>query len=290
MKSIRDFVFINESFNFLGLQPFVTTRRFFILKVMQLALLFVSVAFLCSYRELILYTGDSIGEFMDSYKLLVSVLVVFLITLEPLIRRKNYEAIQHLCGAFETSLNETFKHQVNISANYCKIQYDLKVGAICILLFYCFCEAKYLDFMLENSESFPYLILTIYIPDFIIFAKAFQLIFYMKVFSSYLRTLKELVRNLNEEIINNQRLKSKVYDSIIRNKFKEIIFLHYEIVKMLENFNSSLGLSQLGVFLAMKFNLKISFYWTLFLVFHKFVKISSVCGEFENENWKLEEI
>lgn len=97
--------------------------------------------------------------------------------------------------------------------------------------------------------------LTFLIPTMIMDIKAFQLVFYKKLFSLYLKILKELIGNLRTEVLNNRILKSRVYDTIIRRKLKNIISMHYVIVQMIECFNSSMGLSQLGILLAIKFYL-----------------------------------
>jgi hypothetical protein len=72
---------------------------------------------------------------------------------------------------------------------------------------------------------------------------------------------------LNQEIINNQKLKSKAYDSIIRVKYTKIISMHGSVVKIIENFNSSLGLSQIAILIAQKYYLVNDYYWIAFVSF-----------------------
>lgn len=278
MESVFDFLSIHSLFNFFCYQPFFKRLNFFVAKIIQILILISGVTFFYVYRDFILYSEDGFGRFADNYRLFVSVIVTFIIIFESFLRYNDYDAILKFCKLYESILKVNFKHQFDISVTYRRLQRNFKVGSICFLLFCIVCELKYLELSVDKSQTrlfyFAFLM-----PTILFDIKAFQLVFFISLFSSYLKILRELVRDLNLEVLSNQRIKSNIYDSIIRKKLNKIISMHYIVVQMIDNFNSSMGLSQLGIMLAFKFYLYGDFYWISFVIFHRQIKLRLAYGE-----------
>lgn len=278
MESVFDFLSIHSVFNFFCYQPFFKKRKFFVAKIIQILILISGLTLFYVYRDFILYSKDGFGRFADNYRLFVSVLVIFMIIFESLFRYNDYDAILKFCRLYENILKANFKHQFDISVTYRRLQRNFKVGSIFFLLFYIVCEFKYLELSFDKSQTRLFY-LAFLMPTVLFGIKAFQLVFFISLFSSYLKILRKLMRNLNLEVISNQRIKSNIYDSIIRKKLSKIISMHYFVVKMIDNFNSSMGLSQLGIMLAFKFYLYGDFYWISFVIFHRQIKLRLAYGE-----------
>lgn len=274
-----DFRYLHFVLNILCFQPFLKKRTFFIVKAVHILLLVSGVILFYIHRDLILYSEDGFGQFADNYRLVVSVLGSFMIVIEPLFRFKNYDEILKLCKNFERAFKENFKHQFGISSSYRKLHRNLKVGIICFLLFYSLCEFKYFKRSMIHPQTRLFY-LSFLVPTIIFNLKAFQILFFMNVFSSYLNILRALLKELNLEVLDNQKLKSKVYDSIIRKRLNKIISMHSTVVQMVENFNSSMGLSQIGILLAFKFYLYGDFYWIAFVTLHSQIRKRAVYSKF----------
>lgn len=280
MQSVTDFRVINFIFNILCYQPFFKKYIFFTCKVLQIILLCVGICQFVIHRDSILYNEDKFGNTADRYKFYVTVFILVTIIFESLLGYKSYDKILKLCLSFEESLKTSFKHQVDISLIYRKIQRKVNFGVLGFILLYVICEAEFLyrSIIFERSRLFYIVFL---IPTFIFDLKALQLIFYMTLFESYLKVLRQLVYDLNQDVANNQKLKSKAYDAIIRRKFRKIIGMHSKVLKMVDNFNSSLAISQLSILITIKFYLIGDFYWVSFVFLHRQIRPRAVFGELE---------
>jgi hypothetical protein len=268
--------------NIFGYQIFDSRKKFFALKFVQVIVLFVGILLFYNHRDEILYGKDNFGQFADRYRFCVSVFILVVMVLEPLLRYQNYENIFKLLESFKNVLGTKFKYQIDVSNYFDKLNRKLKFGVFLFLVTYFACEfAYFIHSLYGDSQSFLFYF-SFLVPTILFDIKSFQLVFYMMLFRSQLDILTSLMENLNEEIADNQRLKSKVYDKIIRKKFHQIISMHQQVVEIIDNFNSSIGFSQLGIVLVLKFYLKGDFYWISFVFLHKRINNQSVFGELIN--------
>lgn len=247
-------------------QPSRALKKFFALKVLQVVALTLSVTFIYSQRRLILYRRDVLGSLTDNYKFWVSVTMSFVIILEPLVKFRYYGNHENLGKQFLDSL-KSFRHQVDVTSVYRKMRQRLVVGVACFALFYCFCELGWILCFLDTFQSRMFY-LTFLPPTFIIQLKTLQHVMYLMFIETQLRILKCLVKEVNQEASHNQSLKSKAYDRIIRNKLNKIRSMYDNVTEMVENFNSSLGLTQLFMAVCVKLFLIGDFYWVALIFLH----------------------
>lgn len=265
--------------NFFSYQPFGKSLASFIVhKVLTTLAFAVCVILFYVHRDEILYTNDSFGKFADHYKFAISVLVSFVIIVEPLVKCKDYIVMMKLWCSIEDSFKTRLSYRAEADLSHRKLMRKLKIGLTSFLLFYFFCEFNYFFHSILKQQSRLFYC-TFLVPTFIIDLKVFQLVYYMMLITSHLKILVQLIKDLNVEINSNQRLKSKVYDSTIRKKYRQIIATHYSVSRMVERFNSSLGLSQIMILQAINFYLKGDFYWISFVFLHRTVNNWAVYGE-----------
>lgn len=277
MEIAAEFQFVNFLLNSISYQPLRNIKKFFLSKIVQVIAYAAGVYFFQIHQSQILYDEDDFGNMADYYKFIVSALISLIIILEPFFRCKNYFAMVVLHENLEKSL-KNIRHQQNISLTYKRIKRELKSLIVCFMFFYAAYEFVYFarSLIFTKSRLFYFSFL---VPTFIINVKTIQLVLNMKLIAGYLDIVCHLIVDLNEEILDNQKLKSRSYDKIIRNKYRQLIAMHDNIVKLVDNYNQSLGISQFAIMLAIKFFLAGDFYWIAFSSLQKKMKVHTVYGK-----------
>lgn len=271
MESRVEFRFFNWLLTAISYQPPLAAakRRIFIAyKLLHIVLFAFAVSVFHRHQRQILYDEDSFGEFADVYRFLVSVFTATIIIAEPFVMCRRYSAMHSCRDLFEKSLRKNFGRQQNIRVVYERVNRKIKAGIVVFILCYIFCELIYFYRSIFHTKSRLFY-LSFLVPTFIVDLKILQLVFNMELIASYLKVLRCLTRDLNEEIVHNQKLKSSPYDRIIRKKYRELIAMHYSVVKLVDNHNASLGISQMVIMLAMKFYMTGDFYWIAFSLLQK---------------------
>lgn len=263
MESAAEFSSINCLLNLFTYQPLKDRRRFFACKVFQIGIYVTCVYLLQIHRSDILYDDDNFGALADIYKSFVSALISLIIIVEPLLTSRKYFAINRFSRALEKLLNNNFRHQQNISKVYKKITRDLNIGVVCFLFCYVIFESIYCYQSVMNPKSRIFYI-SFLIPTIILYGKVVQLVLNMRIIAAYLNIMSCLIRDLNEDVIMNMKLKSRVYNKITRKKYHYVITMYCSVIKLIENYNESLGISQLTIFMAMNFYLTGDLYWITF--------------------------
>jgi hypothetical protein len=237
-------------------------KVYFVLwKVLHIFVLTSVVTFVSVYNEYFLYHVDTLGLIADHYRVTVSSITIFVIIIEPLLFYSHFVKLKKSFEEFNVILRGEFRNLIDETNT--SVHKSLKKLCIQFFLFHFFCEFYFISFTIGDAQATNFYIFNIPIW-IIIHLKVSHLLFYMLKIEKSLKTIRVLVKSINKDIESNKILNSKVFCKIINRKLNALLKLYEIVHKICACFNAS-NISQLAIFLAMKFFLMADFYWIAFV-------------------------
>ncbi|CAG9802010.1 unnamed protein product [Chironomus riparius] len=223
-------------------------------------------------RDKIVYRDDLWGKTADYYKSMISFTSAFVIVVEPMFNYHNYKAFQERLKSFHKLLNEKIENLADVKKIQNEIMRKLRNIIVSFMVIYILCEINnfYRSMKIEQTRNiyFCFFIITI-----LLYSKVWFIVHRLLIINECLVILIKAMQFINQELANNDKLDSKVYNKMIHDKYLAVINLYKLVQKMVGIFND-LGFPQLVILLAIKLYLMGDFYWISLVTMHNRIRMA----------------
>ena len=223
-------------------------------------------------RDKIVYRDDLWGKTADYYKSMISFTSAFVIVVEPMFNYHNYKAFQERLKFFHILLNEKFENLADVKKIQNEIMRKLRNIIVSFVVFYIQCEMNHF-YRSMNIEQTRNIYLSFFIITIVLYAKVWFIVHRLLIINECLVILIKAMKFINEELANNDKLDSKVFNKMIHDKYLAVIKLYKLVQKMVGIFND-LGFPQLVILLAIKLYLMGDFYWISLVTMHNRIRMA----------------
>lgn len=262
---------------FLGFQPTVSQSKFnfFLWKLLQVSTYVGYTVFLISNKDKILYSDDLLGRVADTYKSCISSASGLVIVIEPFFNYRNYKNFQELTEKFAELLKTHGNFEAILVGNK-KIKHKLMLIVVGFLISSLLFESHHFIRAIQIEQA-RNIYLTTLISIIIMFTKFWFIARHLLTIEECLVIVKKSMILINQEVDNNSKINSKVYDKIVHKNYTNVIRMYKTVQKMVKTVNA-LGISQLTIFLAFKLYLTGDFYWIALVTMHNKIKMAVTYG------------
>lgn len=264
----------------LGYQPTENQGKlsFIAWKLIQTSIYIGYIIFFIINRDQIVYRDDLWGRTADYYKAFISFSSAFVIILEPMFNYRGYKAFYEKLKLFNSLLSDNFENLVDVRKIQKGILKKLRKIIVSFVIIYAFCEANHF-YRSMNIEQTRNIYLTFFIITIILYTKVWFIVHHLLIIDECLVILIKAMKFINQEIENNDRMNSKVYNKMTHDKYLAVIKLYKLVQKMVGIFND-VGFPQLVILLAIKLYLMGDFYWISLVTMHNRIRMAVTYGKF----------
>lgn len=256
---------------------FKNKEKFIIYKIAQILSLSMIMFLVFYYRNKILYKNDILGQVADLYKLTITIVVCFIVIIEPMINFKFYKEMNQMKNMFYKRIDKNFINLTNASKIKKMILNELTKISIFFWILFVLSELGFFYISMRTFQSrniyFVFLSTTI-----LLYVKVGYIVYDLISFKVFLSETRSIAVFLKDEFDCSEKLKSYVYDKMLEEKFLMLIEIYQGIQGMINVFNSS-AIAQLTIFLGIKFYLMGDFYWIALISMHEQIKLIATYGE-----------
>lgn len=224
----------------------------------------------------ILYNDDMLGQTADSYKSIISFVSGFVVIIEPIFNFDRYKDFKRNMRKFEALTAENLKNVYSMKDTRRKILRKLTKIFMMFVVIAILCETHHgVRAMFVDQTRNIYL--TTMVITIILYNKVWFIVYHMLVIEEYLVIIKNTMKIISQDLVDNSRLQSVAYDKIIHSKYLTVIKMYKQVQRLVGIFNS-LGAAQLTVFLAIKLFLTGDFYWIALVTMHNRINMNVTFG------------
>lgn len=256
---------------------FVNKEKFIIYKVFHVLSLCMAMFLVFYYRNKLLYTNDLLGKVADLYKLIVTVVICFIVVIEPMVNFSFYQEMTKIKQKFYKKIEENFTNLT--SAAKIKKKISKEFIKLCIFFWVLFILSEigvfYISMRTYQSRNIYFVFLS---TTIILYAKVGYIVYDLLSFKIFLNEAKIIANSFKDGFECSERLKSFVYDNMLEEKFLMLIEIYEHVQEMILIFNKS-ATAQLTIFLGMKFYLMGDFYWIALITMHEQIKLIATYGK-----------
>lgn len=266
-------------------KDFLNKEKFLILKFFQISCFFVFIIFVIHYNDKILWNSDLLGKIADFHKLFITAIACFVVIVDPLFNFNQYIKLNESENLFFEILEANFKNITDKQKIHKKIIFKFKKIILCFLLFYIICDTRLLTISLRVLQTRNIYFLSMSTTVFL-YMKVAHLVFQMLTINTFLENLHKVIKSMQEELDCAEKLKSRIYDKIVENKYLKIIELYACIEKITVTFNQ-IGFTQFLIFQSLKFYMTSDFFWICLVTMHSRIKLKATFGEIFKKHLKF---